>query len=131
MWYYNSSTHGVRLRSNGAWVDWVLPNQDFVSSVLDKDLTAPPGSPSAGDRYIVASPATGAWLGQEDDIAQYNGTGWDFTTPTQGTTTFVEDEGVFYFYNGSSWGSLGAVIAHNNTTSIQGGSASELSLIHI
>ena len=30
-------------------------------SVLDLDLTAPPGSPADGDRYIVASGATGGW----------------------------------------------------------------------
>ena len=28
-------------------------------SVLDRDLTSPPGSPADGDRYIVASGATG------------------------------------------------------------------------
>ena len=28
-------------------------------SVLDRDLTAPPASPADGDRYIVASGATG------------------------------------------------------------------------
>ena len=30
-------------------------------SVLDRDLMAPPGSPADGDRYIVASGATGDW----------------------------------------------------------------------
>jgi hypothetical protein len=35
---------------------------DFdVRSVLDKDLTAPPGSPTLGAAYIVAAGATGAW----------------------------------------------------------------------
>jgi hypothetical protein len=30
-------------------------------ALLDRDLTAPPGSPADGDRYIVASGATGDW----------------------------------------------------------------------
>ena len=32
-------------------------------SVLDRDLTTPPGSPADGDRYIVASGGTGSWAG--------------------------------------------------------------------
>ena len=32
-------------------------------SVLDRDLTAPPGSPADGDRFLVASGATGDWAG--------------------------------------------------------------------
>jgi hypothetical protein len=31
--------------------------------VLSRVLTAPPGSPTAGDRYIVASGAVGLWAG--------------------------------------------------------------------
>ncbi len=31
--------------------------------VLDKDLTAPPGSPEEGDGYSVASAGTGDWTG--------------------------------------------------------------------
>jgi len=32
-------------------------------AVLDRHLTTPPASPADGDRYIVASGATGAWSG--------------------------------------------------------------------
>lgn len=72
--------------------------------VKDKDLTAPPGSPAEDDRYIVASPATGAWTGHEDDIATWNGVAWDFETPVGGWAVWVEDEQEIYVYNGSSWG---------------------------
>jgi hypothetical protein len=80
-----------------------LQGLDWQKSVIDKDLTAPPGSPSTGDRYIVASPATGAWAGHEDDIAEWNGASWDFTTPNEGYTCRVEDENKNYQYSGSSW----------------------------
>ena len=32
-------------------------------AVLDRDLTAPPGSPADGARYIVGTSPTGAWSG--------------------------------------------------------------------
>ncbi len=38
-------------------------------SVLDRDLTAPPGSPADGDRYIVCSGATGDWAGWDLNVA--------------------------------------------------------------
>lgn len=38
-------------------------------SVKDRDLTAPPPSPADGDRYIVASGATGAWAGWDLNVA--------------------------------------------------------------
>ncbi len=73
-------------------------------SVADKDLTAPPGStPAAGTRYIVASTATGAWSGQENNIAAYQDGAWAFYTPQAGWEAFVEDEGYFYIFDGTSW----------------------------
>ena len=41
-------------------------------AVLDRDLTAPPGSPVEGDRYRVAAGATGAWVGQASKIAAWH-----------------------------------------------------------
>lgn len=52
--------------------------------VEEMDLTAPPGSCADGARYIVSSPATGAWLGHEGALAISVGTdasnGWYFAT---------------------------------------------------
>lgn len=64
--------------------------------VIDKDLTAPPGGESAGDRYIVASVATGLWATHEGKIAQYIGTGWVFSTPFEGMQVYVADEDKTY-----------------------------------
>ncbi len=71
--------------------------------VLDKDLTAPPGSPSTGDRYIVGPSATGAWAGEDDNIAQYDGASWAFTDATDGMTVFVLDEDEIYAYQSTAW----------------------------
>jgi hypothetical protein len=72
-------------------------------NVIDKDLTAPPGSPSTGDTYIPAATASGAWAGHEDDIAEYDGSDWAFGTPSEGASVWVEDEDKFYVYGGASW----------------------------
>jgi hypothetical protein len=71
-------------------------------SVLDKDLTAPPGGESDGDAYIVAAGATGAWAGHDKDIAFYYG-GYIYITPTDGFTAYVEDETTYYEHVSGSW----------------------------
>lgn len=49
----------------------------------------PPASPSVGDQYIVGE-GTGAWLGQNDKIAYYDGSAWIFTTPKLGLSAYVD-----------------------------------------
>lgn len=72
-------------------------------SVLDKDLTTTPGSPSEGDRYIVAATATGVWAGNENNIAYYQAGTWNFYIPRTGFTAYIVDEDKFYYWNGSIW----------------------------
>jgi hypothetical protein len=76
---------------------------EWQAAVLDKDLTAPPGSPGVGDRYIVASVATGDWATHEDDIAEWNGVAWIFDTPAAGWAVYVTDEKEVYFFDGTAW----------------------------
>lgn len=72
--------------------------------VLDKDLTAPPGAPpSIGDRYIIASVATGAWTGKEKYITTWNGVEWRFTAPFTGMHCWVVDEALYYLYKAAAW----------------------------
>jgi len=68
-------------------------------SVIDRDLATPPGSPTAGDRYIVASSATGDWAGEEGNIAAYQDGAWAFYTPQNGWLCLVEDENQLLKYN--------------------------------
>ena len=76
----------------------------LVIDVADKDLTAPPGSPSLGDKYIAGAAATGDWATHDDDIAIYTARGWEFITPGQGRIVFVADEAVFYHFTaGGAW----------------------------
>ena len=43
---------------NKDYIDSKVQGLDWQNSVLDKDLATPPGSPSEGDRYIVATGGT-------------------------------------------------------------------------
>ncbi len=72
-------------------------------AVLDRDLTAPPGSPAEGDRYLVAAGATGAWVGQAGKIASWQAGAWIFRTPRNGWKAWVVDEALPVFYDGGAW----------------------------
>tara|TARA_Y100000310_G_scaffold152446_1_gene151929 strand:- start:287 stop:913 length:627 start_codon:yes stop_codon:yes gene_type:complete len=77
-------------------------------SVKDRDLTAPPGSPTEGDRYLVKATGTGDWASQDGNVAVYL-TGWSFLTPKEGWTIWVDDEDVSLRYTGSAWQHLRTV----------------------
>jgi hypothetical protein len=71
--------------------------------VKDRDLTAPPGSPANGDRYIVATGGTGAWAGQDAKVAVWNGSAWVFYTPKVGWLAYLEDEQKITAYKVTGW----------------------------
>jgi hypothetical protein len=72
-------------------------------SVLDRDLTTPPGAPADGDRYLVASSAAGAWSGQDGKIAAWQDGAWSFHAPREGWFIWIADEGSFEIFDGAGW----------------------------
>lgn len=88
------------------YVDDLVAGQEWQDSAIDRAIT-PPGSPVAGDRYLIDASlgtATGDWTGQENKIAEYNGTAWVFTAPTTGMYISVDDEqDRIFLYDGSAW----------------------------
>ena len=72
-------------------------------SVLERDLTAPPGSPADGDRYIVASGAAGDWAGWDMNVALWTDGAWLRLPPRAGWRAWVEDEDLLLVYDGSGW----------------------------
>jgi len=70
--------------------------------------TATPPAAVAGDRYIVPTSPTGAWVGHEKDVACYYG-GWLFITPREGWEAWVDDENCTALYNGVDWVVAGPV----------------------
>ncbi len=87
-------THNEALRTLDALVQL---------SVIDRDLTGPPGTPAEGDRYIPAATATGAWAGKEDNIAAYLDGAWMFYTPKAGWIAWLVDEAIPVIWDGGSW----------------------------
>ena len=75
-------------------------------SVIDRNLTAPPGSPADGDCYIPATASTGAWVGHDGKIAMYRSllTAWEFYTPKVGWLAYIQDEEVLSAYKVAGWG---------------------------
>jgi len=90
-------------------------------TVFNRTVTAPPGSPSAGHRYIVASPATGAFTGQEGNIAAYIGSNWIFFTPSEGWRAYDQGANQFIIWNGSAW-----VLAGLSSSALSDGSVTLL-----
>lgn len=82
--------------------------------VISNALTAPPGSPSDGDIYIVGASATGAWSGHDGKIAYCVDGAWRFYAPFKGLLAYVLNATDFLFYNGSSWVSFSSLMMLQN-----------------
>ena len=71
------------------------------------DPAAPPASPADGDRYIVASGATGAWSGWDLNVAYYVYGAWMRLVPRPGWQAWVTDEASFLGWDGTAWSAAG------------------------
>lgn len=102
--------------------DLVTAGIFWVAPVLDKDTLAPPGGESNGDRYWIGGTGTGTWAGHDYEIAEYNGSGWDYTTDQEGMAAYVDDEDMYYYYTGSVLQALSNATGLHASTHITGGS---------
>lgn len=68
-------------------------------------ITTDAGSASTtlGILYIVPASATGDFAGEDNKLAYYNGSAWEFYTPATGFEIWVADESARYRYSGSAW----------------------------
>ena len=92
-------------------------------SIKDRDLTAPPGSPANGDRYIVGASATGDWAGEDGNVAAYQDGVWAFYTPNEGWLSWVDDENILLKYDGASWSEF---VGSLNLTQLADGTVTQL-----
>jgi hypothetical protein len=76
-------------------------------AVLDRDLAAPPASPAEGDRYLVASGASGAWGGADGKIAAFFDGAWTVFAPAAGWLCWIDDEKLLLVHDGSAWQEFG------------------------
>lgn len=75
----------------------------FHLSVKDRNLTAPPASPVAGDSYIVGVSATDAWAGKDNNVTIWSGSAWLFEAPRVGWVAYIEDEEKLSVFKTAGW----------------------------
>ena len=83
-----------------------LLDQLVQMSVSSAQLHTPPAFPTEGVRYIVAAPATDAWLGQEGRVAAFFAGGWVFHQPAEGWLVWDAAQQHALVYTGDTWRAL-------------------------
>lgn len=89
-------------------------------AVLRNDLATAPTNAADGDRYIVASAATGDWAGNEGNIAAFQDNAWIFYTPETGWRAWVESSSSLVVWAGSQWVGAGGGSGSTNPTPLVG-----------
>lgn len=85
---------------------WQAPVRDAVR-------TSPPGgTPSTGQRHIIATGATGGWSGHDTEIAQWNGAAWVFTVPSEGMAAWATIPDQILVFDGAAWSNVGTKLSH-------------------
>jgi len=78
-------------------------DQLVQQTVINRTTTAPPGSPSEGHAYVIASPATGDWVGRENQIAAWITGAWFYFTPRAGWVIWDESANKHFAYVSGAW----------------------------
>jgi uncharacterized protein DUF2793 len=74
-----------------------------MGQVVEAEQNTPPGSPVAGLYYIVGTSPTGAWVGQDTDIATYIAGAWAFISAYDGAVVRNRNDDRDWEFDGSSW----------------------------
>lgn len=73
-----------------------------LDPVINQQNT-PPGGPSIGDRYLVDTVPTGAWVGNANSVAEWDGLAWVYTVPVLDNVVYVTNTLTTLRWNGSAW----------------------------
>lgn len=74
-------------------------------AVIEVNRNAPPGSPADGDLYIVGT-GSGAWTGQDGNLARYvtDGAFWQFYTAGDQVRAVIDQtDRMLWVWTGSAW----------------------------
>lgn len=82
----------------------------YITPVVSEMVDAPPGSPAEGDLVIVGTSPSGAFVGNENALAQYLTGGWVFYTPFKWMDAVVESLDSRMTYDGSGWIPFGLIM---------------------
>lgn len=74
-----------------------------MPAIINPTTTAPPGSPALGDTYLVATGATGAWVGKAGQLATWTGGGWRFAIPREGFAVWDNFNDRMLRFDGGAW----------------------------
>jgi len=67
------------------WVNEAHARTDAVlHCAVEGESPDPPVAPAEGENWIIGTPATGAWAGQEGALACWQGGNWIFVQPRNG-----------------------------------------------
>src|SRR5690606_8120560 len=74
-------------------------------AVISASETAPPVSPTDGDRYIVGASATGDWAAHDGEVALWldDDSAWHFYPAEAGWRAWAADVERFMAYDGTRW----------------------------
>lgn len=100
---------GILKKYDATTSTWVTAEDSFwMGAITGYNTSAPPGSPTAGDTYIIAASGTsGAFVGNEKKVAVWLGHSWIFISPKAGTRAGSKTvSATTYFYSGSAWSTV-------------------------
>ncbi|MGE0281729.1 MAG: DUF2793 domain-containing protein [Rhizobiaceae bacterium] len=89
-------------------------------AIVDRTHTSPPSTPTEGERYIVASAASGPWAGHDDEIAHFLDGSWAFIAPREGFLAWDAAESQFVTWIGSAWTATGQTIPELQNVELMG-----------
>ena len=116
----SAATNGQRPVWNDTTSRWEPQDPGYTKTEVDNKLTAlvtglehevsvlaiadtPPASPTLDQVYIVGATPTGAWAGQSNNLARWDGAAWVFDAPRDKEAHLVEAELATYSWNGTKW----------------------------
>jgi hypothetical protein len=103
------------------WIpDYLNPTNGYTKTEVDNKLNSavlgleheaavlsrtdiPPASPLLGDVHIVGVTPTGVWVGQNNFLARWDGTAWQFSAPRVNESHLIEDVAETWHWNGTNW----------------------------
>lgn len=85
------------------YTDNLLLGITWRQPVASTTLSTPPSGPQTGERFIVVPTGTGAWSGQDNDIATWGGASWSFEEASAGWAVVSLFDDTQHAFNGTDW----------------------------
>lgn len=103
----------------------ITPDKNDLGTVIQVNLNTPPGAPTFEDAYIIGTSPTGDWVGQNNDLAVYNGSSWVFYDTVEGNFVYDSNTSQQQLFNGTTWGPTAAT-TYSDGESINDNNGNEL-----